>query len=362
MSCLETKGLSVGYDGKALIEDICLSIGRGEIVSLIGPNGSGKSTILRSLSRQLQVIAGTVLIDSREVAGMPRRELAKRMALVLTQRGNPELMTCRDVVAMGRYPYTGRLGMLSGDDWQKVDAAMRTVLVDDLSARDFSMISDGQQQRVLLARALCQEPEVIILDEPTSFLDIRHKMELLSLLRGMARDKGITVVMSLHEIDLAQKISDKIICVKGDRIYRYGAPEAVFSEDEIRAFYGLEQGYFDPLFGNVELPMIEGKPAVFVISSCGSGIPIYRQLQREGVPFCAGILYENDVDYRLARLLAVEVVSEKPFCEISDAAFARAIELMRACDRVIVGDVPVGDCNGRMRELVEMGKGMGGGA
>ena len=127
-------------------------------------------------------------------------------------------MTCRDIVASGRYPYTGRLGLLTKRDEETVRDAMEAVHALELSERDFNAISDGQRQRILLARAICQEPEIIILDEPTSFLDIRHKLELLSILRSMAKEKKITVIMSLHEIDLAQKISDKIICVKGDTI------------------------------------------------------------------------------------------------------------------------------------------------
>ena len=117
----------------------------------------------------------------------------------------PELMTCHDIVATGRYPYTGRLGILSREDERKVDEALEAVHAQELGIRNFQEISDGQRQRVLLARAICQEPEVMILDEPTSYLDIRHKLELLAILRKMAKENGITVIMSLHEIDLAQK-------------------------------------------------------------------------------------------------------------------------------------------------------------
>ena len=126
--------------------------------------------------------------------------------MVLTERLKPELMTCHDVVATGRYPYTGRLGILSKEDELKVDQAMEAVHAQELGSRNFQEISDGQRQRVLLARAICQEPEIMILDEPTSFLDIRYKLELLGILRNMAKEKGITVILSLHEIDMAQKM------------------------------------------------------------------------------------------------------------------------------------------------------------
>ena len=348
----QTKNLAVGYDGQTLIRDITIDVEKGEIVTLIGPNGAGKSTILKSITRQLKTIAGTVTIDRSDLKHLSLKELATRMAVVLTERMKPELMTCRDIVATGRYPYTGRLGILTAEDEAKVDAAMEAVHALELCDRDFNAISDGQRQRILLARAICQEPEIIILDEPTSFLDIRHKLELLSILRGMAKEKGITVIMSLHEIDLAQKVSDKILCVKGETIDTYGTPEEVFDEDNIRALYDIEQGFFDPCFGSIELPRPAGEPRILVLSACGTGIPVYRALQKKNLPFCAGVLYTNDLDYRLARLLATEVVTEKPFHEIGDAAFNRAMELVHKCDTVIDAGVELGPCNRRMEEIL----------
>ena len=348
----QTKNLAVGYDGQTLIRDITIGVEKGEIVTLIGPNGAGKSTILKSITRQLKTIAGTVTIDRSDLKRLSLKELATRMAVVLTERMKPELMTCRDIVATGRYPYTGRLGILTAEDEKKVDSAMEAVHALELADRDFNAISDGQRQRILLARAICQEPEIIILDEPTSFLDIRHKLELLSILRGMAKEKGITVIMSLHEIDLAQKVSDKILCVKGETIDTYGTPEEVFDEDNIRALYDIEQGFFDPCFGSIELPRPHGEPRILVLSACGTGIPVYRALQKRNLPFCAGILYTNDLDYRLARLLASEVITEKPFHEIGDAAFNRAMELVQKCDTVLDAGVEFGPCNRRMEEVL----------
>ncbi|MDD3338096.1 MAG: ABC transporter ATP-binding protein [Lachnospiraceae bacterium] len=357
---LEMKDMSVGYNGNSLIHHICIGIEKGEIVTLIGPNGSGKSTILKSITRQLKILGGQVVFDQENLMGLTYKKLATKMAVVLTERMKPELMSCHDIVATGRYPYTGRLGILSREDEEKVEAAMEAVHAADLGSRSFNNISDGQRQRVLLARAICQEPDIIILDEPTSFLDVRYKLELLSILRSMAKEKQITVIMSLHEIDLAQKVADKIICVKGDTIFRYGVPEDVFEEQMIRELYEINNGYFDPRFGSIELPKPAGEPKVFVMSAAGSGIPVYRKLQKNGMPFTAGILYENDVDYQLARILAMDVVTEKPFCEISDEAFEKAVQQIRKVDTVIDAGVPVGDCNKKMSELrqlaMELGK------
>ena len=355
----QMKNLSVGYNGKPLIHDINIGIEKGEIVTLIGPNGSGKSTILKSITRQLRLIGGSVVLDDKDLHDISYKNLSTRMAVVLTERMKPELMTCHDVVATGRYPYTGRLGILSREDEEKVDAAMEAVHAQELGGRDFNAISDGQRQRVLLARAICQEPEIIILDEPTSFLDVRHKLELLSILRSMAKEKKITVIMSLHEIDLAQKVADKIICVKGETIFHYGKPEEVFREELIRDLYEIDNGFFDPCFGSIELPRPAGEPSVFVLSSCGTGIPVYRKLQKENVPFAAGILYTNDIDYQLARLLAAETVSEQPFQEISDRAWKRALELTEQCSCVLDAGVVIGQCNQRMAELLRIAEKMG---
>jgi len=357
--------LAVGYNGKAIIKDICIDIGKGEIVTLIGPNGAGKSTILKSITRQLSLISGKVWYGEKNLHKMTAKEVSTKMAVVLTERLKAELMTCYDIVASGRYPYTGKLGLLTEEDERMVDEAMAAVNATEFGPKDFNAISDGQKQRVLLARAICQDPEIIILDEPTSFLDVRYKLELLSILRNMAKKKGITVIMSLHEIDLAEKISDKIICVKGDHIYRYGTPEEVFEEEMIRDLYSIDNGFFDPLLGSIELPAPTGdtagnaeenttaaEPKVFVISSGGSGIPIYRRLQKQNIPFIAGVLSENDIDYQLARLLAAEVITTPAFEPISEEAFAKASEAVEKCERVIVTEFPIGAANGRINELI----------
>lgn len=201
-----TKGLTVGYHGVPLIKEVELRLKRGEILTLIGPNGAGKTTILRSIIRQLEPLGGVAYLDGQDVQKMSGRELARKLSVVLTNRVHPEMMTCKDVVATGRYPYTGKFGVLSKEDHQIVEESMRLVHIQELGPRDFSRISDGQKQRVMLARALCQEPELIVLDEPTSFLDIRYKLEFLSILQNLSRTKNLSVLMSLHELDLAGRI------------------------------------------------------------------------------------------------------------------------------------------------------------
>ena len=192
--------LTIGYHKVPVIRDISVKVQKGEIIALIGPNGAGKSTLLKTIARDLEPIRGKIFLEGRDMQTITYRELSKKLAVILTERIKVELTTCRDVVATGRYPYTGRLGLLRGEDQRIVDEAMETVHALELAERDFNAISDGQRQRVLLARAIAQQPEMILLDEPTSFLDVRHKLDLLTILTRMARKKNITVILSLIHI------------------------------------------------------------------------------------------------------------------------------------------------------------------
>ena len=351
---LRTEDLSVGYNGRELIRGIALSLRPGEIMTLIGPNGAGKSTILKSVIRQLALVRGTVCLDGRDMAGLREGDVARRMSVVMTSHISPELMTCFDVAATGRYPYTGRLGILTREDREKVAQCLELVHAAELADQDFSRISDGQRQRVLLARALCQEPEVLVLDEPTSFLDIRHKLELLAILKDMVRRRRLAVLMSLHELDLAQKISDQVVCVHGDKIERQGPPEEIFTPDYMRQLYGGARGSYNALFGSLELEAVAGAPEVFVIGGGGAGIPVYRRLQRQGIPFAAGVLQENGLDFPVASALAAEVVAEKRFQPIGEASLRRAAAVMADCRRVLCPLTEFGPFNEGNRQLLRL--------
>ncbi len=352
----KTENLAVGYDGQVLIHDICVHLEKGKILTLIGPNGAGKSTILKSITRHLQTISGRVFVGEQDLRRWQPKELARQMAVVLTDRIRPELTTCAEVTAMGRYPYTNLFGHLTQADRRAVRDALERVHALDLAERDFSSLSDGQRQRILLARALCQEPEMIVLDEPTAYLDIRYKIELLEILREMAREKGITVILSLHELDLAAKISDELLCVRGETIAAFGPTEQVLESRAMEALYGMERGSYNPLLGSVEMPRPAGEPRQFVLAGGGFGIPVYRLLQKQGIPFATGILFENDVDYQVARALGTQVVCVPAFAEMTEEAFDQAAELMVQCGAVIDAGTPMGPLNEKNRRLLELAR------
>ena len=330
-----TEKLSVGYEKKPLIENIDVTLEKGEILTLIGPNGAGKSTILKSIARQLTLVGGAIYLDEKSVGKMSGTELSQNMAVVFTERLRAERMTCEDVVETGRYPYTGTFGILSEKDHAIVEEALRLVHAEEIRYQSFSAISDGQRQRIMLARAICQEPEIIILDEPTSYLDIRYKLEFFSILQELQKKRQLTVIMSLHELDLAERISNKILCVKGRYVDRYGTPEEVFEPGYLSGLFGITEGSFDEKNGNLELPAESGTPEVFVLAGGGVGRAVYRRLQRQGISFVTGILYENDLDYPTAKALAVEVIVAKAFEPISARVQEQAQDWLQRCERVI---------------------------
>ena len=252
--------LAIGYGKTPLLSDICLGVQPGQILTLIGPNGAGKSTLLKTLAGQLAPMGGTVLLEGRNLADYTGTQRAQKLALMAPHSRRMELTTCFDFVSAGRYPYTGRLGILSAEDRQQVHRALELVGAAHLADRDFNRISDGQRQRILLARALCQQPEVILLDEPTSFLDIKGKIELLTILKELAHTGQLAVILSLHELELAEKIADTVVCVSPGGVSGVLTPEQAFQPENIRALYGLTEQQYTALFGTPE-PEAEKAPA-----------------------------------------------------------------------------------------------------
>ena len=245
----ETKELAIGYGGAPLASGITLGAAPGQILALIGPNGAGKSTLLKTLAGQLAPLGGAVLLDGRSLTDYTGTARARKLALMLPHTRRTELTSCFEFAAAGRIPYTGRLGILSDTDRQAVRDALELVGASPLAGRDFNCISDGQRQRVLLARAICQQPGVLLLDEPTSFLDVKGKIELLTILQKLAHEQGLAVIVSLHELDMAQKIADAVVCVFPHSVSGALTPKEAFAPENIRALYSLTKEQYEAVFG-----------------------------------------------------------------------------------------------------------------
>ena len=215
---LKIENLHKIYGKYHALSGLDMTVKEGALYGFVGPNGAGKSTILKSITRQLKLIGGEVYIDSEEIRKLSYKEMAVKAAVMLTERMKPELMTCHDIVATGRYPYTGRLGILSREDERKVDEALEAVHAQELGIRNFQEISDGQRQRVLLARALCATQKMLLLDEPVSGLDPKVTAEMYTLIEKLNREDGITVIMISHDVAAAVRYASHILHI-GDTVF-----------------------------------------------------------------------------------------------------------------------------------------------
>jgi iron complex transport system ATP-binding protein len=341
---LSAISLDAGYGKTAVVENLDLHVLRGQTVCLIGPNGSGKSTVLRTLAGILAPVKGAVYIGQREIGRIKPAEKAKQVALVLTDRLNLNMTSAREIVALGRSPHTDFLGRLSPEDHRIVDEALETVGALDLGERNFTSLSDGEKQKVLIARSLAQDPELVILDEPTSHLDIKHKIEVIRILNRLSRERGMTVIMALHDIDIAAKNCQTLVLVKNGKVLAQGKPEDIIGENTIGELYDIEGAAFDAVTGALEV-CNEKAPEVFVAAGAGTGPSVYRILSRLGYGIATGILQENDMDYRVASSMRLYRISEKPFEPISSATTERARKKMEEAQFIIDCGFPLGKFN-----------------
>ena len=285
MIFLKTNDFKVGYGKRIVVDNVEFSLEKGEILCILGPNGCGKSTILKSITDHIKTLHGSLSLLGKDLNSIPAIERAKEMSVVLTERVTPDMMTARDIVSTGRYPHTNHFGKLEVRDLDIIQEAVDIVHGQELMDKEFKSLSDGEKQRIMLARAICQEADIMVLDEPTSFLDIRYKIELLDILSKLSIEKEKTIIMSLHEIDLVPKIADKVILIKDGVIFDYGPPEEVITDVAIKEVYNLDIGSFNTIAGNVELPKAGGLAKVFVLGGSGRGTKIYRALNKASIGF-----------------------------------------------------------------------------
>lgn len=352
MPALRTTRLAVGHGTRPLIENASFEVASGEVVALIGPNGSGKTTLLRTIAGQLPPLAGRIELGGRPLEALSSGERARALAAMFTARPKTELLTCQDIVEMGRYPYTGRLGVLTDEDRAHVRHAMEQADIWELRDRDFAHMSDGQRQRALIARALVQRTDVLLLDEPTSYLDIRAQLDMLQLLRNHARTEGVAVLASLHEIELAMKAADRIVCIREGGIWAQGTPEEIFEPQRIEDLYDLQPRTFNGSFGSVELPRPNGCARVFVAVGEDDTAACFRALQRHGIPFATGILRSRDVNGALARSLATRAIFVQEADRRCERAVREALDVLRTCKALICCAAPADNGDDACARLV----------
>lgn len=244
---LEVRKLTIGYN-RPIIKDINLEINNQEIAVIIGPNGVGKTTFIKTICGIMPALSGDIVVCNKKLVDIKYKERARLIASVLTERAYADY-SCREMISLGRYPYTNGIGSLSTEDKEVIQDAMKLTGIEELADCSIQKISDGQKQRVMLARAICQQPKLLVLDEPTSFLDVKYKIEFLKLLKKLSKEMDFSVIMSLHELDMAKQIADKIICMKTEKgigiVEKIGTPNEIFRDGYVKKLYGIEVGDFD---------------------------------------------------------------------------------------------------------------------
>jgi len=237
---LAVKDLSFKYKERPVLEDVDLEIRRGEVIGILGPNGCGKTTLLKLLNRNLHPQEGKVLLEGTDLEGMSKRRIARHIAVVPQSNEIRFAFTVRDIVSMGRMPFLDRFQGESAEDMRIVDEAMERTNIKEFADRAINTMSGGERQRVIIARALAQRPEVILLDEPTLHLDINHQFEVLDLVHELSRKEGLTVVIVSHDLPMVVRYCDRMVLIHDHRVHAIGPPEEVLTRENMRTVFNIE--------------------------------------------------------------------------------------------------------------------------
>jgi len=247
---LSAEAVTLAYGDRIVVEELSLTLTPGSITAIVGANGCGKSTLLRALARLIRPRAGQIVLDGAPVAARPTKEIARTLGLLPQSPVAPEGIAVADLVGRGRHPHQKLLARWTAHDYEAVAEALEATGIADLADRSVDELSGGQRQRVWIAMALAQETDILLLDEPTTFLDVAHQVEVLDLLTDLNRSRGTTIVMVLHDLNMASRYADELVAVRDGRVHALGSPADVVTPDLVRDVFGLECSVIpDPLTG-----------------------------------------------------------------------------------------------------------------
>jgi cobalamin transport system ATP-binding protein len=356
---LSFEGITAGYGRADVLEGVTLGVRAGEVVGLVGPNGCGKTTLVRVASRALKPSHGSVRVAGQDPYAVSANEAARLVAVVPQDVIPAFAFDVLEFVLMGRAPYLSRWTGGGPEDWAKARTAMEAVGVQHLADRPMEELSGGERRRAVLAQALAQDAPVLLLDEPTTHLDIRHVVELHQVIRRLADERAVAVLAVLHDLTLAAAVADRLVAMAGGEVVADGQPEEVVTRSLLRTVYGVN--------ADIERSAATGRPAVvlgppeqaitstglraLVVGGAGRGAPLMRMLVERGIHVVAGVLHGGDTDVEVAERLDIEHVSVPAFSEIDEEAAAAWRRHAAAADVIVVCDPPVGPGNLRNLEL-----------
>ncbi len=348
------ESISFRYPGREVFRNLSLSLEEGEILGLIGPNSSGKTTLLKLMDGLLHPQQGTVLLEGVDLKKCSRSRVAARIAVVPQEMDVPFSFTVGEIVLMGRAIYLGRFGWEKKKDWDIAREGMALTNVLELENRPFPELSQGEKQRVLIARALAQEPKVVLLDEPTSHLDLNHQVEINELIRHLNTEKNLTVLNISHDLNLAAEYSHRMVLLNRGSIYASGTPSEVITEENIQRVYEttvmVEKNPISGAprvtpVGKAKVGEFPSPKTIHLICGEGSGADSARRLLLRGYRVSLGVLNIGDTDQKMGTTLGLAMALEEPFSPISGRAYKENQNLMEKADLLVVERFLVGKGN-----------------
>lgn len=351
---LEARGVSAAYGHVPVLRNADCRIAAGRLTALVGPNGSGKSTLLRCFAQGLPPQTGSILLDEQDLYRIRPREAAARLAYVPQENLAGFGFTIRELVALGAEAAPLRQSAVGSPE--RIERALRDLDLETLAGRSLLTLSGGERQRAFIARALAQDPDFLLLDEPTAHLDLRHQQRLLQRLRFAARREGKAVLVVLHDLNLAAHWADDLLLLSDGQIVAAGTPGAVLTPERLKTVYQTD--VYMPRLPAIGQPWALPLPAAFcredsgevpgavhVLCGGGAGTPVLAALREAGVPLTAGILGPRDPDAETARALGIPYTPVAPFCSIGGAELGEDAERQRTARHVVVTPFPIGPMN-----------------
>ena len=350
MVYLDVDGIECRYGSVKILENVSLTVKEGDFVGILGPNGSGKTTLLKSVSRTLKPYKGTILLDKTDIYSMKSVELAKHMAIVPQESSIGFSFSALDIVLMGRNPHMKRFQMESEKDMSIVKKAMLRTNTWQLADRPINELSGGEKQRVVIARALAQEPKILLLDEPLTHLDMINQLEIMDLVKELCVKEGMIVLAVIHDLNLAARYCTSALLLKGARVFAAGTLDEVLTSENIKTVFRVDAIVKKSLVTNslyviLLSPQKPSEPrncAIHVIGGAGTGTVIMKALMDEGYEVTAGVLNMLDTDYETAELLKIPNVNEAPFSPITEQSKLANLEMISKAAIVVVSSVPFG--------------------
>ena len=369
---LRVLGLDFQIESLPILNELNFSLQGGEMVALLGPNGAGKSTLLRCISGVLQPTHGSILFDGKQSKKLTTKETARLMAVVPQDTGVDYDFTVEEIVAMGRYPHESDSSKSERVHREIVEASMKITGILTLRNRLASTLSGGERQRMVFARALCQEPKLLLLDEPTANLDIGYQWELLDIVSRLNRDKQVTVIAAIHDLNLATLFFRRFMLIAKGKIIAVGSAEEVLTKENILVSYGVEASVFrHPLHGRLQVSIgqermnpseentVGNKTQVHVIGGGHEALPVMEALWEEGYHITLGPVSREDSGFRLAQFFNIPLIENPPFTAIGDETNERHLAMMRDADLIVLPPISFGE--GNLRNLEAMVQVMQGG-